>query len=82
MEMKGGEMCHAAQGPQIECLIEVSVDVFEYAVHPRRIFSLVGFPAQSRIHTPITDDLKDRFTTTNPMFISPGRLSQKEFWAR
>ncbi|MDB6086101.1 MAG: hypothetical protein JWN43_3982 [Gammaproteobacteria bacterium] len=40
-------MCHAGQGPQIEFLIEVPVDVFEYTVHPRRVFSLVGFPGQS-----------------------------------
>lgn len=40
-------MGHPGQDTQIEFLIEVSVDVFEHAVHPRRIFSLVGFPGQT-----------------------------------
>ena len=40
-------MCHAGQDPQIEFLIEMSVNVLEYAVHPRRVLGIVGFPGQS-----------------------------------
>ena len=40
-------MCHASQGPQIQFPIEMSVDVFEHAVHPRRVFGKVGSPGQS-----------------------------------
>jgi hypothetical protein len=47
VEIEGGEWATPGQGTQIEFLIEVSVDVFGHAVHPRRIFSLVGFPGQT-----------------------------------
>jgi len=33
-------MRHAGEAPQIELPIEVSVDVGEYPVHPRRIYGV------------------------------------------
>ena len=39
-------MCHARERTQIEFPIEVSVNVFEHAVHPRRVFRLVRFLGQ------------------------------------
>jgi len=38
MEMEGREMCHARQDSQLELLIEPTINVFEYAVQPRRVF--------------------------------------------
>jgi hypothetical protein len=40
-------MRYTGQRSQIEFLIEVPVDMFEHAVHARRVFSLASFLSQS-----------------------------------